>query len=65
MLHRGSGPQDKENLRPAALLCSRSDATPAKGVDVGTANYKARLDLRVSLPTHAKLCVGVTKGNKG
>jgi hypothetical protein len=52
MLHRGAGPWDKENHRvPVRVLCIVLRHRTGEGRDVGSANYKARLNLRVCLAT--------------
>lgn len=58
-------PQAKENHGvPVAHLLLALRRHTDEGHDVGSANYKARLNLRVSLATAAKLGVLAGKGNK-
>jgi hypothetical protein len=58
-------PQDKENLGvPGAHLLFANRQRAGEGLDVGAANYKARLNLRVSLATAAKLRARKPKGNE-
>ena len=65
MLHRGARPQDKENHCPrGAPRVYRIRRHADEGRDVGSANYKARLNLRVSLATAAKVRERSGKGNK-
>jgi hypothetical protein len=56
-------PQDKENLGvPVRIFLFANRRRTGEGLDVGMANYKARLNLRVSLATAAKLRVRKPKG---
>jgi hypothetical protein len=58
-------PQAKENHGvPVAHLLSALRRHADEGLDVGSANYKARLNLRVGFATAANLGVPAGKGNK-
>lgn len=65
MLHRGgtAAGQGETTTFPARIR-ARSRRCTGEGYRVGAANYKARMNLRVSLATAAKVRRIVTKGNK-
>jgi hypothetical protein len=66
MLHCGAsaaaGQGEPRRSRARLLFVDRHRA--GEGLDVGAANYKARLNLRVGLATAAKLRDGKPKGNE-